>query len=124
MNKPRKRSVSRRSTEIRALWQQRVSAQRSSGIAQTQWCRQNDIEPKYFSLWKGKLGKLAATKESSASTNAHLVPVTLLPNAVKVVPPSGLGLTVTLPNGVSLSFNVPDSLNVAPLLKELASLPC
>ena len=124
MKKTRNRSVSRRSLEIRALWQQRVSAQRASGIAQTRWCRENGIEPKYFSVWKGKLAKLAAAKAVCVPTEAHLVPVTVLPNAVKVVPPSGLGLTVTLPNGVNLSFNIPDSLHMAPLLRELAGLPC
>jgi len=124
MKKPRKRSESRRSTEIRGLWQQRVSAQQASGIAQTRWCRENGVEPKYFSVWKGKLAKVAAANQICAPTGAQLVPVTLRPNTVKTFPPSGLGLTVTLPNGVSLSFNIPDSLNVAPLLRELAGLPC
>ena len=124
MPKARKRSPTPRRVEIRQLWQQRLNAQRSSGIPQTQWCRENGIEPKYFSLWKGKLAKLAAAKAVCVPTEAHLVPVTVLPNAVKVVPPSGLGLTVTLPNGVSLSLNIPDSLHVAPLLRELAGLPC
>jgi len=122
MKKTRNRSVSRRSTEIRALWQQRVSAQQASGIAQTRWCRENGIDPKYFSVWKGKLAKVAAEKLVCAPTGAQLVPVTVRPNAVQATPPSDLGLIVTLPNGVSLSLNIPDSLNVAPLLRELAEV--
>jgi hypothetical protein len=57
MPKTRKRSPTPRRLEIRQRWQQRLNAQRSSGIPQTQWCRENGIEPKYFSLWKGKLAK-------------------------------------------------------------------
>ena len=124
MRKARKRSPTPRRLEIRQRWQQRLNAQRSSGIPQTQWCRENGIEPKYFSLWKGKLAKLAAAKAVCVPTRAHLVPVTVLPNAVSAALPSGFGLTVALPNGVSVSFNVSDLLNVAPLLRELAGLPC
>jgi hypothetical protein len=124
MRKARKRSPTPRRLELRQRWQQRLNAQSSSGIPQTQWCRENGIEPKYFSLWKGKLAKLAAAKAACAPTEVHLVPVTVLPNAVTAAWPSGLGLTVTLPNGLSVSFNVPDLLNVAPPLRELAGLPC
>jgi hypothetical protein len=50
-----KKSLTPRLLGIRRRWQQRVNAQQASGIPQTQWCRENGIEPKYFSLWKGKL---------------------------------------------------------------------
>jgi hypothetical protein len=110
--------------EVRARWQQRLSAQQSSGIAQTQWCRQNGIEPKYFSLWKGKLAKAAARHELLDPIGAQLVPVTLRPNVAQGVPPTGLALTVTLPNGVSLSVDVPSAMSLAPLLRELAGLSC
>jgi hypothetical protein len=124
MRKARNRSLSRRSMEVRERWQLRVSAQRASGIAQTQWCRQNGIEPKYFSLWKGKLAKPATIHATAATGPARLVPVTIRPNVAKAVPPTGLGLTVTLPNGVGLRFEVPSALSVAPLLRELAGLSC
>jgi hypothetical protein len=124
MRKAHKRTLSPRLIEIRARWQQRVNAQRASGIAQTQWCRENGIEPKYFSLWKSKLAKLAAAAKMSPSTSAQLVPVTIRPNAAKAAPPSNFGLTVTLPNGVHLRVDVSDPRNVAPLLKELAGLAC
>lgn len=125
MKKTRNRSVSRRSLEIRARWQQSLNAQRASGVAQTRWCRENGVEPKYFSVWKGKLAReAAAAKLVCAPTGPPLVPVVVRPNAVQATLRSGLGLTVTLPNGVTVSFNVPDPLNVAPLLRELAVLPC
>lgn len=124
MNKARNRAMSRRSMEVRARWQQRLSAQQSSGIAQTLWCRQNGIEPKYFSLWKGKLGRIAAIHQPAAPPDAKLVPVTIRPNVATGVPPTGLGLTVTRPNGVSLSIEVPSALSLAPLLRELAGLSC
>ena len=56
MQESKNRALSRRSIEIRAKWQQRISAQQTSGVKQSVWCRQRGIQPKYFSLWKSKLG--------------------------------------------------------------------
>lgn len=124
MAKARTRPLSPRLLEIRQRWQQRLNAQRASGVPQTQWCRQNGIEPKYFSLWKGKLAKFAAADGSTALTRAQLVPVTIRRNAIKAPLSSALGLTVSLPNGVSLRFDCHNALSVAPLLQELAGLSC
>ena len=124
MPRARKRTLSPRLLEIRRRWQLRVNSQQASGIPQTQWCRENGIEPKYFSLWKGKLAKLAAANGSTAAARAQLVPVTIRPSAVKAASLSGLGLTVTLANGVHVRFDVPDTRHVAPLRKELAGLAC
>ncbi len=40
----------------------------------------------YFSVWKGKLAKVAATKLVCAPTGPPLVPVTVRPNAVQATP--------------------------------------
>jgi hypothetical protein len=123
MSKTRTRALSPRSIEIRHRWQQRLEAQRASGVAQTQWCRQNGIDPKYFSLWKSKLSKLGASPVPSTPVN-RLVPVIVRPDAKQVAPPASVGLSVTLPNGVSVRFECSDALGVGPLLRELAGLAC
>ena len=107
MTRARKGSLSLRSVEIRRRWQQRVSDQQASGIRQTLWCLQNGIQPKYFSHWKGKLAKAAATERAPAPTSVPQVPVTIRPTVAKVVAPSGVGVTVTLPNGIGQSFDLP-----------------
>lgn len=123
MSKARTRAPSARSIEIRHRWQQRLDAQRASGVAQTQWCRENGIDPKYFSLWKGKLAKLAVSAAPSTPVN-RLVPVIVRPEVKPAAAPTSVGLSVTLPNGVSVRFECSDALGVGPLLRELAGLAC
>ncbi len=85
MPKAGKRTLSPRLIEIRARWQQRVSAQRASGTAQTLWCRQTGIEPKYgcgpreqFFAAIGRMGQAIlgaiARKPATASQSRALSP--------------------------------------------------
>lgn len=53
MQNVRKHTVPRKLPEIRARRQQRLDTQRGSRLPQTQWCRDNGLEPMYFRLWKG-----------------------------------------------------------------------
>jgi hypothetical protein len=141
MRQPSNRRPSRRSLQIRAKWQGHLSTQQASGLGQSVWCRQHDIDPKYFSLWKSKLAKSAALVTApfgdSNSTEVALVPVTIrAPVASRRAKPvtqlmrlaagaaTALSPRVTLPNGIDLAFQLPSGQGLAALLAELAHLPC
>lgn len=48
-------SPSRRREEVRTWWAEHLTAQRKSGRTQAAYCRARGLDPKYFTLWKGKL---------------------------------------------------------------------
>ena len=48
-------SPSRRQEDIRAWWAEHLAAQRRSGETQAACCRAQVLDPKHFTLWKGKL---------------------------------------------------------------------
>ncbi len=52
-------SPSRRREDIRAWWAEYLAAQRKSGQTQATYCRAQGLDPKYFTLWKGKLQNAA-----------------------------------------------------------------
>jgi hypothetical protein len=66
---------SRRREDIRAWWAEHLAAQRKSGQTQAAYCRAQGLDPKHFSLWKGKL---QATVVASAP---RMVPVVVAPTA-------------------------------------------
>jgi hypothetical protein len=68
-------SPSRRRVDIRAWWAEHLAAQRKSGQTQVAYCRAQGLDPKYFTLWKGKL---QATAVASAP---RMVPVVVAPTA-------------------------------------------
>lgn len=38
-----------------AIWQKRIEAWQASGLMQSEFCREQGIAPRHFSLWKRKL---------------------------------------------------------------------
>jgi hypothetical protein len=113
-------------------------------LRQSIWCRQHGIEPKYFSLWKSKLAKARALAAegisapvSSNATRPAMVPVTIRSSGLsKLSRPvvrwasldsinaTPLSLNVMFPNGIGLAFELASARALAPLLVELAHLPC
>ena len=104
-------SPSRRREDIRAWWAEHVAAQRRSGQTQAAYCRAQGLNPKYFTLWKGKL---QATAVASAP---RMVPVVVAPAAQ--LPVSGMpetastaavmslvSLRLSLGNGMSLALEI------------------
>jgi hypothetical protein len=130
MNQVKKRRQPGRSAMVRVRWQHFVSAQRTSGPTQSTWCRQNGINPKYFSLWKSQLAKPGALVSCpSEGGDLSLVPVTIRRGGVVTVRPESanqmpLSMSVTLTNGVGLTPQMASAQRLAPLLAELARLPC
>ena len=96
-------SPSRRRDDIRACWAKHLAAQRKSGQSQAAYCRAQGLDPKYFTLWKGKL------QATAAPSAPRMVPVVVAPAAqlpVSAMPqtPSAsavLSLRLTLGNGMS-----------------------
>ena len=68
-------SPSRRREDIRAWWAEHLAAQRKSGQTQVAYCRAQGLDPKYFTLWKGKLQPTAVASEP------RRVPVVVAPTA-------------------------------------------
>ena len=70
-------SPSKRSAVTRAKWQAHIAAQRASGLSQSTYCKANNLNAKYFSLWKGNLKKA----EPAATTNSP--PSTFIPVVIR-----------------------------------------
>ena len=91
MNKP--------SQQKQLVWTEHLKSQRESGLSLQTYCEQHSLKPSQFWYWKRKLqgGVSDHSASSSHSNQSRFV-------AAKVVEASVTqGLTVTLPNGISLS---------------------
>ena len=120
-----------RSSEVRAKWGAHVAAWKATGGRQSDYCRAQGLDPKYFSIWKGRLERAApaGVAPPTADTAATLVPVVIRASAPRrVIADRGsgeeVGLSVTLPNGMVLHFHVASAGALAPLLAALARLSC
>lgn len=51
----RRLSPSRRREDVRAWWAEHLAAQGRSGQTQAAYSRARGLDPRYFTLWKGKL---------------------------------------------------------------------
>jgi hypothetical protein len=136
MAKTRGTVRAQRSAEVRAKWGAHVSAWQSGGGRQSEYCRERGLDPKYFSIWKGRLLRAGATHSNLAPSQTApplpgLVPVRMKPARIDelVGRPGPLGdvefgLGVTLPNGIALNFRLPSVRALPPLLAELSRLSC
>jgi len=109
-------SRAQRSAEIRAKWAAHVAAWRGSGRRQSEYCRERGLDPKYFSIWKGRVERAPI-----------LVPVVVRAGAAVAATATTtdeLALSVTLPNGVAVSFRLTSARALSLVLTELARLPC
>ena len=126
----------RRSSEVRAKWAAHVSAWQAGGGRQSEYCRERGLDPKYFSIWKGRLLRAGAAAgilapSQSASPLPGLVPVMVRPAGMdesvgrpEPIRDAEFGLGVTLPNGITLNFRLPSVRTLLPLLAELSRLSC
>lgn len=71
--------MSRRS---KAQWRELISEQQASGLSAAEFCRRESINPKYFSLRKGKL--TAANSAFSEVTRSSIETVHAMPGRIKV----------------------------------------
>ena len=118
-------SPSRRREDIRAWWAEHLAAQRKSGQTQTAYCRAQGLDPKYFTLWKGKL------RDAEMADLPRMVPVVIasateppVPSMLeKPIASSVVSLLLALGNGMSLSFEIAPAALPA-LVRELAGLRC
>lgn len=124
MEQRKQRRPSRRSRSARAKWRRHIEAQRRSGEKQTAYCRARGLDPRYFSVWKGKLAKVAPVVPA-------LVPVRIKRTATVATASREAGksdfsctLSVRLPNGVVLEVQPTSAQAMTALLAELARLPC
>ena len=65
-------SQSNRSAATRAKWQEHIAAQRTSGLSQSTYCKANNLNAKYFSLWKSNLKKAEPAVTLSAASKCRL----------------------------------------------------
>jgi hypothetical protein len=86
-------SPSRGREDIRAWWAEHLAAQRKSGQTQAAYCRAQGLDPKYFTLWKGKL------RDAEMAGLPRMVPVVVDPT---VEPPAS-----AMPKMASASVVVP-----------------
>lgn len=62
-------------------WQQQLSNQISSGLSQTQWCEQNNINIHNFRYWKNRL----SSKKQKASCESNQTKWALVTSSERVV---------------------------------------
>ena len=118
-------SPSRRREDIRAWWAEHLAVQRKSDQTQAAYCRAQGLDPKYFTLWKGKL------RDAETAGPPRMVPVVVASAAEPTVPaiPEAVGasavvsLRLSLVNGMSLSLEIAPAALPA-LVRELAGLRC
>ena len=118
-------SPSRRRKDIRAWWAEHVAAQRKSGQTQAAYCRAQGLDPKYFTLWKGKL------RDAEMAGPPSMVPVVVAPATKPPVPAtlerpissSVVSVRRSLANGMSLSLEIAPAALPA-LVRERAGLRC
>jgi hypothetical protein len=127
MDQKKQRKPSRREVAARKRWQRHLSAQPGSGQNQAAYCRKHGLDPRYFSVWKGKLAREA--RGVSGHVTARLVPVhirraALAQPAELPVSDGSSALSVRLANGVVIDVQVSGARAIATLLGELARLPC
>lgn len=122
-----------RSAEVRAQWAAHVAAWRERGGRQYDDCRERGLDPRYFSIWKGRPLRLVTAEgnEPPKQPRPTLVPVVMtpMPPDQSVGRPEAardveFGLGVTLPNGIALTFRLPSVRAQPPLLAELSRLSC
>ena len=118
-------SPSRHREDTRAWWAERLAAQRKSGQSQAAYCRAHGLDPKYFTLWKGKL------QAGAVASVPRMVPVVVAP---AVEPPVSamretasasavVSLRLTLGNDMSLSLEITPGALPA-VVRELSTLRC
>ena len=121
----RRLSPSRRREDIRAWWAEHLAAQGRSGQTQAAYCRARGLDPKYFTLWKGKLQATAVAQVP------RMVPVVVAPAAqprASAMPETasasaGVALRLMLGSGICLSLEIaPGSLPA--VVRELSRLRC
>jgi hypothetical protein len=78
-----------------ALWEQRISAWRGSGLSQRAWCLREGVPPQTFGYWFRRL-----------SSRGAMLPIVVSDAVVAV--PDAVSIEVSLGNGVSV--RLPSSL--------------
>lgn len=122
-----------RSAEVRAKWAAHVAAWQACGGRQSDYCRGQGLDPKYFSIWKGRLGRIGDGDAAALQPTPRLVPVvvTAAPAEEHGADPDSARddgaefcVGVTLPNGIAVNIRMPSVRALAPLLSELSRLSC
>ena len=63
-------------------WQQHMAAWQASGLSQAAYCRTHDLNPRYFSVWKGKL-LAPSLKETDKAPMTDFVSCEVIPNRLE-----------------------------------------
>jgi hypothetical protein len=92
-------------------WRQHIEDWSYSGLSQQAFCRDQGLKYHQFHYWRKKLSRTSHQKAPSRSS--ALIPVRLHPQS----PVSGL--SVHLPNGMSVSGIAPDNLVLVAQLMEM-----
>lgn len=118
-----------RSEQIRTHWRDHIAAQQVSGQTQAAYCRAQDLNTKYFYLWKNKL-RAESTAQPSTPEKPELIPVLLASD----LPPRetiresdaslNIFLKATLPNGIGIECQLASETELCSMLSRLAQLPC
>jgi hypothetical protein len=102
----------------RKFWQHHIEAWSQSGLAQAEYCRQNNISKSAFYGWKNKLKAEAHEAPDNAFAAVHVKP-----NQSNATNPTDT-LDITLVNGVKVSLPVQaNPSQLLPWLETLSHLP-
>ena len=91
-------------------WRRHIEDWRSSGLTQQAFCRNRDLSYHQFHYWRRKITQ--PSTPLSTRPSPALVPVTYQPDSLS------RGLSLQLPNGITLRGIAPESLAVVERLLE------
>ena len=126
-----RRLHSRRREEIWARWRSHREAQRTSGQTQVAYCRTHGLDPRHFSVWKGKLKRAEATALAASGTTKgsglRMVPVVIRSGSGTVSHVGAaepLTIHLQLSNGLSVSMTIAGVGPLPSVLEHLARAAC
>lgn len=116
---------SRRREAVWARWRAHLEAQRASGQTQKDYCREHELCPRQFSVWKGRMKLLAPAIKATERPALQLVPVVIRKSSeVDSLGADALTLQLRLPNALSVSLSVPTVEGLRSVLEQLAAVRC
>ena len=120
------KQLSARSARIRDRWQNHITDQQASGLTQANYCREHQLNAKYFSLWKAKLRSSqmqGANTVTPKTEKTKLIPVVIKSNPALSVT-SGISVKATLRNGMAVELMLQHDVELLSVLTQLAQLSC
>lgn len=128
----RSKRSSKRREDIWERWRAHLEAHRASGQTQAAYCQTHGLDPRHFSVWKGKLkglernGRKARAIRGATRPALRLVPLVIKKNidSAAAADTDPMTIHLRLSNGLSVSMSISSIGRLPSVLEHLAQIPC